>query len=241
MYIKVLSSGSNGNGYIIGDDNQQLIIECGVPFSAAEKALHYDLSKVCGCIITHEHSDHLGRVKEYIMHYHIFATKGTLEAVNLLNHPNANILQYKKKQKIGNFTILPFQTQHDAAEPCGFVIRMPNNDTLLFATDTYYLHYTFSNITYWMIECNYDNTLLLDNVEHGLVHPKVAKRVKTSHMSLSQCIATLKANDLSKTKGVILIHPSSQNSLREKMISEVRKLTGKQVIIASKNQYIELL
>lgn len=241
MYIKVLSSGSEGNGYIIGDETQQLIIECGVPFACAEKALDYNISNVCGCIVTHEHQDHFGRANEYIMRMPTYATQGTLDTRCLLSHPNANILTYRRKHKIGNFTILPFRTEHDAIEPCGFIIRLPNNDTLLFATDTYYLHYTFQNIKYWMIECNYDNAALINNVKHGFVHPKVASRVKTSHMSLEQCKDTLRANDLTDTNEIILIHLSSQNGAKEKMINEIKRATGKMVVVAEKNKYIELL
>lgn len=146
-----------------------------------------------------------------------------------------------KVQRIGNFSVLPFKTEHDAKEPCGFLVQLLDRSKLLFATDTYYLHYTFKGINHWLLECNYDEGILRKNVASGDVHPKVAKRVRKSHMSLSQCIDTLKANDLSQTREIILIHLSSQNSQRQYFIDEVSRATGKYVVAARKGLSIELL
>lgn len=241
MKIICLGSGSSGNGYIVGDEQQQLIIECGVRLLDAEKALSFDLSKVVGCICSHGHGDHLGFGNEYISRFPIYATRGTLEETYLLGHPNARPTPYMKVQRIGNFSVLPFKTEHDAKEPCGFLVQLPDRSKLLFATDTYYLHYTFKGISHWLLECNYDEGLLQRNVASGDVHPKVAERVRKSHMSLAQCITTLQANDLSQTKEIVLIHLSSQNSVRRKFIEEVSRATGKLVIAAYKGMKIETL
>lgn len=236
--IIVLGSSSAGNGYIIGDDHEQLILECGVPFKEAEKALDFHVSNVVGCCITHEHGDHCGRINEYITHFPVYATTGTLKAANILQHPNAHPIAYMRLTKIGNFNVLAFKTQHDADEPCGFLVQLPDKSKLLFATDTYYLHYTFKDIDHWLLECNYDEGILRQNVASGEVHPNVAQRVRKAHMSLAQCIKTLQANDLSQMKEIILIHLSSQNSERKRFVDEVRKATGKLVIAANKGTEI---
>lgn len=111
---------------------------------------------------------------------------------------------------------------------------------MLFATDTYYLHYTFKGINYWLLECNYDENKLRKNVATGEVNQKVAERVRLSHMSLNQCIETLKNNDLSQTKDIILIHLSAHNSDKNKFVKEISKATGKYVVIASKKSEIIL-
>lgn len=236
-----LGSGSSGNGYIVSVDKQQLIIECGVPLIEAEKALNFNLSGVVGCLCTHEHLDHAGRAREYIQHFPLYATTGTLKAANLLSHPNAHPIGYMRLTRVGDFNVLAYKTQHDAVEPCGFLIQLPDRSKLLFATDTYYLHYTFKGINHWLLECNYDEGILQHNVVAGEVHPKVAERVRKSHMSLKQCVATLQANDLSQTKEIVLVHLSSQNSLRERFINEVRCATGKLVVAAEKGMEIETI
>lgn len=241
MFIRILGSSSAGNGYIVGDEKEQLVIEAGMPFMEVEKALNFNLSGVRGVLISHEHSDHAGFVSQYITHIPVFATGGTLAAKDILMHPNAKRLAYMVVRRIGNFTVLPFKTEHDATEPCGFLVQLPDKSKLLFATDTYYLHYTFKGVNHWLLECNYDEGILKGNIISGEVHPRVAERVRKSHMSLSQCIDTLKANDLSQTHEIILIHLSSRNSVRQMFIDEVRKATGKYVIVAKKGLKIELL
>ena len=241
MKIKVLGSSSSGNGYIIGDESQQLILECGMPLIEAEKALNFDLSHIASCLVSHSHGDHFGRGKEYIAHFPIYATSGTLKEAGLLTHPNAHPVGYMRLFRVGNFNVIAFKTEHDAQEPAGFIVQLPDRSKLLFATDTYYLHFTFKGINHWLLECNYDEGILRQNVATGEVHPKVAERVRKAHMSLAQCIDTLQSNDLTQTREIILIHLSSQNSVRKMFVDEVSKATGKYVVAAHKGLDIELL
>lgn len=241
MFIKVLGSSSAGNAYVVGDDKEQLIIEAGMPLHKVEEALNFNLCSVQGVLISHEHGDHAGFAKQYIAHFPIYATTGTLREARLLTHPNAHPIGYMRLFRVGDFNIIAFKTEHDAQEPAGFIIQLPDRSKLLFATDTYYLHYTFKNINHWLLECNYDEGILRRNVATGEVHPKVAERVRKSHMNLAQCIDTLRSNDLSKTREIILIHLSAQNSLRDMFVGEVAKATGRYVVSAQKGLNIELM
>jgi hypothetical protein len=51
-------------------------------------------------------------------------------------------------------------------------------------------------------------------------------------MSLKQCIATLKANDLSKCREIHLLHLSSDHSDEERFIREVQESTGIPTFVA---------
>lgn len=55
MEIKCLGSSSSGNCYVVGDENEQLIIEAGVSFHKVEEALNFNLSGARGVLISHEH------------------------------------------------------------------------------------------------------------------------------------------------------------------------------------------
>lgn len=55
MKLKVLGSGSSGNCYILENDTEALIIEAGVPFMEVKKALDFNISKIQGVVISHEH------------------------------------------------------------------------------------------------------------------------------------------------------------------------------------------
>ena len=66
MKLTVLGSSSKGNGYIIHDNEEALIIEAGISIAKLKLAVSYNLSKIDGCIITHEHGDHAKFANTYI-------------------------------------------------------------------------------------------------------------------------------------------------------------------------------
>lgn len=234
MIIKVLASGSFANGYVIENDNEALVLECGCNLLTCEKALHYRLHKVAGCFVTHEHKDHARYIKDYATYMPVYATQGTLQACGCASTVNCKPLAPLKQISVGGFKVLAFPTQHDAIEPCGFLIDHPDlGGSLLFATDTFYLKYKFKNLSYILLECNYDKEKLFSNIASGEVPPSLAKRVQQSHMSLSQCIATLKANNLSNVRGIMLIHLSQSNINAKIALQSVAEATGRYCTIAS--------
>ncbi len=241
--ITTVGSGSSGNCYIIesaynGDSRDRLILEAGMPFDAVQKALKFDLKDISGCCLSHEHGDHAGFVGQMAgKGIPIFATMGTLQAGGI----TGIVVQTRHIHKIGSFRVMPFETEHDAVEPCGYLIDCPDGNRIMFATDTYYLRFTFADVTAYLIECNYDEPLLRRNIKNGIVHPSVGERIRKSHMSLKQCISTLQANDLSKTKAVVLIHLSADNSQKEIFVSKIERATGKPTFVAQKNSNIKLI
>lgn len=52
MQLKVIGSSSKGNCYILENDKEALILECGVPFMETKKAIDFNLHKISGCLIT---------------------------------------------------------------------------------------------------------------------------------------------------------------------------------------------
>lgn len=65
-----------------------------------------------------------------------------------------------EKYKIGEFTVMPFPTIHDAAEPVGFLIHHKNCGLVLFLTDTAYSEYRFEGLNNIIIEANYDMRII---------------------------------------------------------------------------------
>lgn len=53
--IRVISSGSCGNAYILECENEILILELGISWKDIVKALNFDLSKVVGVCVSHAH------------------------------------------------------------------------------------------------------------------------------------------------------------------------------------------
>jgi len=134
---------------------------------------------------------------------------------------------------VGDFTVLPFKTEHDSIEPLGYLIyHKPTKSKILFATDTYFIRNRFSGLDFLLIECNYCKDTLDANIETGFIPREMKNRLLESHFSLEHVKEFLSANDLSKVKKIVLLHLSYNNSDAERMIREITELTGKEVAIA---------
>ena len=250
MKLKVLGSGSSGNCYLLQDKKEILMLECGLSYKTILRGLNFNLSSIVGCLVSHEHKDHSKAMENLLSNtIRVYSSFGTFDNVFSGTNRKTNALWYsyfmeiksKTQFTLDAFTILPFETEHDAAEPLGFLIQHKDMGKLLFITDSYYCKYKFPGLNHIMIECNYSENILDENVENGLIRPVLANRLLKSHFSLENVKEFLKANDLSKVRDITLIHLSSTNSDSDLFKKEIERLTGLPVYIAEKNLEIELL
>ena len=243
MKLTILASGSSGNGYILQNEKEALIIECGMPLRDATTRLCCDTRNVVGCLVTHSHGDHAKYIAEYARPFHIFATQGTLKEKKASDNGfHYHSVPMLKEFKVGNFTIKAFETEHDTAQPCGFIVYHSDFGTMLFATDTHHLRYKFKiQFAYILIECNHIDSLVDKSIESHLISLKVGVRAKATHMSLKRCIDCLGSCDLHKTKAIILLHISKNNGDPELFTKAIKKATGKPVYAASKGMELEML
>ncbi len=229
------ASGSTGNCYKISDGRTPLLLECGISINDILRNLKFGVSSLAGCLLSHGHSDHSRAVKD-LMNFgvDIYLSQGTADEISGLGpwRHRINIIKARQQFRIGTWTVLPFDTQHDVAEPLGFLLANQAGEKVLYITDSYYCRYRFQGLTHIMIETNYSLDILNGNVEAGNIPPEMKKRVMRSHMSLETAKEFLKANDLSKVEQIWLIHLSDGNSDAERFKREVQELTGKPTYIA---------
>ena len=229
MEIKALASGSAGNCYLI---NSELMIECGISIDRIRKGCGFRLTEIKACLISHEHQDHCKAVKDLMKAgIDCYMSQGTMEALGVSGH-RVNIIKAKQQFRLGTWTILPFETQHDVAEPLGFLLANQDGEKCLYLSDTMYCKYRFQGLTHIMIEANYSLDILKRNVEAGLVPKELKSRILKSHFSLENVKKFLLTNDLSKVEAIFLLHLSDNNSDCERFKREVMELTGKPTYIA---------
>ena len=231
MKFTTLASGSKGNCYLLETDGGSLLIEAGIPIKKVKQALGYDLSGIRACLLTHEHMDHAKAIKDIAsLGIDVLASRGTIEALDLSSH---RLIPMKPKEAVtvGEYQVIGFETEHDVAEPFGFLIKHENN-RLMFATDTYYLRYRFRNLTHIVIECNYVESVVKGLVERKEIDIHRVSRTLKSHLSLENLIEFLKANDLSKVQELHLIHLSDETSDIKIIRREIRKVYDGKLIIA---------
>lgn len=227
MKIEVLASGSTGNCYRISDGKTSVLLDCGIPLKRIQRGLHFQLYQIDAVLVTHCHQDHVKAAKEIArLGIPVYTSQGTLDACHLYG------FQFRRVKpleilKIRTFTVIPFDVEHDAPEPLGFVLKSSvTGEKLLYFTDTYYLKYRFPGIHYLMAECNYSLKTMSEDI-----NPALRDRIIESHMSLETLLELLQANEFRELKQVYLLHLSSDNSDEELFKTEVQKATGVEVYV----------
>ena len=116
------ASGSTGNCYRITDGRTPLLLECGIGINNILRNLKFGVSSLAGCLVSHGHKDHAKAVKDLMKFgIDIYLSQGTADEISGLDswRHRLHIIKARQQFRIGTWTILPFETQHDAAEPLG--------------------------------------------------------------------------------------------------------------------------
>jgi len=223
MDIYCLASSSSGNAFVIKNSDTNLLLEAGLEYKELVHKLNHigiRLSQVKAVAISHEHGDHAKAAVRLSKLMPVIGSYLTLSAIR--NLESRYPLNEWQKAIIGSFRLTPFYVDHDVIGACGYIIEdLPAKEKLLFITDTKLVRYDFSKtrFDYVMIECNH--------VYDYAIKDKFLRRKAITHMSLDATKEALSKMNLSKTKAIYLIHLSDTNSDEERMIREVRELTGR--------------
>lgn len=212
MKVHCCASGSSGNLYSVCQGQTRIMIECGLPFKDMQRILPFPPSSYSCCIVSHRHQDHYNR-----------KSAEELEARGVPVLLGDEISRGVLPMIFGGnnvFEIRAFDVPHDVPN-YGFMIKHSiSKETIVFATDCFYLPCKFEfSPTIWMLEANYAKDLLLPG-------ESLNDRLYASHMEILQTIATLKANDLSKTREIWLLHMSDSRSDEARFIRDVEEATG---------------
>ena len=222
MKLIVIGSGSSGNGYLLTDGNETLVIECGKRLLDIKKALNFQIRGIVGAIDSHTHGDH-----------HKYASEYELAGIPVWTPWKDNNLRQIKR--FGRFVVRSFECIHNV--PCvGYLIEHTDSGLkLLYASDTEYVRYVFRDITAMLIEANYGEEYVnKDEAKY--------QHVAEGHMSIETTVGCIKANMTDNLKHIVLCHLSKGNSDPIKFMKSVRDIVSDNVTvdIASPGLIVEL-
>lgn len=232
--VKCLASGSGGNSYAIDDGESVLLLEAGIPAKKIISGFIDLLPRIVGCLISHEHKDHSKGAADLAgKGIDLYATVGTFAAIEGIDRPyRKHVVRVGEQFRLASWTVLPFESEHDCNEPCGYLIYSHTaNEKLLFATDTFYIPNTFKALNIIMVECNYSLPILNESIRAGLIPEQLKGRLLRSHFSLEHVKEFLDANDMSTVRQIYLIHLSGNNSNPTEFKREIQRQTGKIVTV----------
>lgn len=212
MYYKIISSGSKGNATIVVHNKTVILIDMGIPFCRLEeemKAINLSPKDITGAIFTHDHRDHIGGLK-FIPIAKQYALEGTLPS------SGHNLLELYKEITIGELNIKPIKANHDATNPCGFILS-DGKEKLFYLTDTG----TFDeeniahgyNSDYIILESNHDIRKLLktDRPQH------LKRRIMSDQGHLCNEDSAIACLQIAgpNTKEIVLAHISEEANTPE--------------------------
>ena len=240
MELICVNSNSSGNSYAIDAGEEILLLESGCKMADVKRAIDFRLSNVVGCVISHVHGDHAKYATEYAKFgVNIF---GPQDIADKKQFPFGKFtpLLVERTRKIGSFMVVPFANFHDTPI-YGYLINHPSMGTMLFSTDSYKIGITLTGVKHFLIEANYSDALLKENVWNGSINKAQADRIMLSHMSLDYCIQYLKDCEAEKTaKTITLCHLSERNSDHELFRNTVAGAFGVPCYCATKGLVVEL-
>ena len=236
MKLKIISSGSIGNAYILESQNSALLIECGVKVDEIKKAIDFNTLKIKGAIVSHAHLDH-SKYMHQASHLGIplFTSADTFNHMKTPTELRYGVLKNGQQKHVSEFKISSFDASHDIST-LGFIIEA-GAEKVFFLTDSYKLIWNLSSwkFTCVMIEANYCEEIVKSKPESF-----INKRRLRSHMSIQTAILTLEKMDLSQCRNIVLLHLSDGVSNEKQFKEMTEQRFGIPVTIATNNQILNL-
>lgn len=240
MKLTVLGSSSSGNCYIFESNDSVLVLEAGVSMQHVKRALHWDISKIAACLVTHRHRDHAGKVNEFLKcGIRVLALDDVFNSLDIKNRALCKTVEPQHGYIVGDWKIIALRVVHDV--PCvAYVIEHRDMGKTLFVTDTMMLEYRIRGVRHLMLECNYADDILQENIDTGIELPSKRARLLETHMELETTKQIIRASDTSNLDDVILVHLSDNNSDAERFKREVRAVAGVPTYVADVGQVFNL-
>jgi phosphoribosyl 1,2-cyclic phosphodiesterase len=219
LYIASLNSGSNGNCYYIGNDEDAIFVDAGISCRETEKRmkrLGLDMGKVKAIFVSHEHSDHIAGIPVLAKKYRlpVYITAGTLQQGGLqLDAAQVVPFQAYNGVQIGGLSVSAFPKFHDAFDPHSFTVSSATVRVGIF-TDIGKLcahvinHFQQCHAAF--LETNYDEDMLMNGRYPAMLKNRI--RGGHGHLSNAQALELFKAHRPSFMSHLLLSHLSKDNN-----------------------------
>jgi len=248
LFISSLNSGSNGNCYYVGNNNEAILVDVGISCREIEKRikrLNLSIQKIKAVFISHEHTDHIRGLCSFIKKYSVpvYITTPTLQ-FSRLYFERATTRDFKPHETVtvGELKVTAFPKLHDASDPYSFTISCSNIKVGIFTDIGLPCQNVIDNFKQChaaFLEANYDDEML----ENGNYPYHLKKRIRgeRGHLSNKQALELFKRYRPSFMTHLVLSH-LSQNNNSPKLVEDLftQHADGVKMIVASRYQESEV-
>jgi len=222
LFVASLNSGSSGNCYYVGNQNEAIFVDAGLPCREVDKRmkrLGLNTKKVKAIFVTHEHGDHIKGLEGVASRHHlpIYITPGTLKNSKLrLERLTTRIFRADEQVMIGGLTIHAFPKPHDAADPHNFVIESDGVKVGVM-TDIGHVNEdvirSFNQCHAVFLEANYDEEMLRKGKYPAFLKERIIGPV--GHLSNRQALELFLNYRAPHMSHLFLSHLSKENNSPE--------------------------
>jgi phosphoribosyl 1,2-cyclic phosphodiesterase len=248
LFVASLNSGSNGNCYYVGNQEEAVLIDGGISCREIEKRmkrLGLSLKNVKAVFVSHEHGDHIHGISTLAKKHrmHIYITPGTLQNGNVVIKEDRVItLRAHEPFCFGNLKVVGFPKYHDAFDPHSFMVSSGTVNVGIF-TD---IGIACENVIRYFKQChaafleaNYDEAML----ENGGYPRALKNRISSDkgHLSNKQAMQLFITHRPSFMTHLFLSHLSKHNNTPKIVKEMFFPVAGNtQIIIASRDKESKL-
>lgn len=242
LFITSLNSGSNGNCYYVGNEQDAVLVDVGISCKETETRmarLGLSMRKVRAIFVSHEHSDHIRGITVLAKKYRlpVYITPLTLQHGGLLLIPElVKTFVANVAIQIGDLIITPFSKLHDAAHPHSFTVACGDVRVGVFTDlgavcENLITHFQQCHAAF--LEANYDEVML----ETGRYPYHLKRRIRGGHGHLSnkQALALFMDYKPAYMTHLFLSHLSKDNNCPDLVRNMFETHAGNtQIIVASR-------
>ena len=229
MRVYILGSGSKGNSTLIVGNNKKILIDVGFSYPKMKMLLEgfgVSPSEIDTILITHDHSDHIGGLSQFLKKNSIKVCANEVLAGELLRIVNEDdILIVDTEFDIDDFHIESFKTSHDAVGSVGYIIT-EDDKTVVYVTDTGYINNRnlkkLVNKDLYIFESNHDVEMLMNGPYPYILKQRVLS--DKGHLSNELSGTYLKELIGDRTKKIVLAHLSEINNTPEVALKTVKSI-----------------
>jgi phosphoribosyl 1,2-cyclic phosphodiesterase len=244
MQIKFtsLNSGSNGNCYYVGTEDEAVLIDAGISCRETEKRLKrlgLSIYKIKAIFVSHEHADHVKGIPVLAKKYNlpVYITPDTLRNARLRpENPLVHELASYETVEIGSLKITAFPKLHDARDPHSFVVECQGITVGIFTDcgavcDNLVKYFKQCHAAF--LESNYDEEML--RYSRYPYHLKQRISGGRGHLSNRQALNLFTAHKPEHMSHLLLAHLSKENNCPQLAGDLFRRHAGStEVVVASR-------
>ena len=206
--IQVIGTGSSGNCYKLKFDTNEgdVVLDCGV----TDNIFHSILT----LFTTHKHKDHIREIESY-----------KANNINIISYEDTN-----DSGQIGSLKWERFKIPHEV-DNYGYIISY-DNEKIGYITDCgdyTQINKDLSDLTYLLIECNWDYFLIKNDIIKALPHSVYAFS-KEGHMSNLDTINAIAKWKINKDCKIVFIHKSDHHANYDTTYNIFKSLPNKWIV-----------